>query len=148
LSGPRKQSRPRGFRIPDPRTHFDAGLGNLLCLRDGPLHHRLKGDLGVPALKACQHILHHCLRQGVALYLQLVVADFLQLQHLGSCGVKKWESGADLLHWIPGVEGTEVEGRECSLGLAQEVLDFLCLGLAQEVPDILCLASPGCLELF
>jgi hypothetical protein len=38
---------------------LDVGTGSLLRLHDGPLHHWLKGDLGVPALKACQHILHH-----------------------------------------------------------------------------------------
>jgi hypothetical protein len=48
---------------------FDAGMGSLLHLHDGPLHHRLKGDLGVPSLEACQHILCHCLHQGVAISL-------------------------------------------------------------------------------
>jgi hypothetical protein len=53
---------------------------------------------GFPAPKACQHILRLCLRQGATLYLQLATNNFLQLQHLGSYGVKKWERGADLLH--------------------------------------------------
>jgi hypothetical protein len=98
---------------------LDAGTSRLLCLHDGPLHHQLKGDLGVLALEACQHILRHYLRQGAALCLQLATVDFLQLQHLGSCEVKKWECGADLLHRIPDVEGTEAKGHPCNLGLAE-----------------------------
>jgi hypothetical protein len=58
---------------------LDASLGSLLCLYDEPLHHRLKGDLGVPALETCQHMLHHYLCQGMALCLQLTASDLLQL---------------------------------------------------------------------
>jgi hypothetical protein len=72
-------------------------------------------------------MLYHLLRQGATLFLQLATDDFLQLQHLGSCGVKKREHGADLFHRIPSAKGTEAEGHQCSLGLAQEVPDFLWL---------------------
>jgi hypothetical protein len=41
---------------------LDTGPGSLLCLYDVPLHHRIKGDLGILALKTCQHMLHHYLR--------------------------------------------------------------------------------------
>jgi hypothetical protein len=71
----------------------------------------------------------------VALCFQLAADDFLQLQYLGSCRAKKWECGTDLFHRIPCEEVTEAAGHQCSLSLAQEVLDFLCL------------ASPGYLEL-
>jgi hypothetical protein len=114
---------------------FDAGPGSLLCLCDEPLHHWLKGDLVVLALEACQHILCHCLREGTTLCLQVATDDLLHLQHLGSCGVNKWECDPDLLHRIPGAEASEVERHQCSLNLAWEVLDFLCL------------TCPGCQEL-
>jgi hypothetical protein len=58
---------------------FDVSTGSLLHLHDGPLHHRLKGDLGVADPESCQRILRHYLRQGAVLCLQLVVDDFLQL---------------------------------------------------------------------
>jgi hypothetical protein len=48
---------------------LDAGAGSLLRLRDGRLHHRLKGALRVPAPETCQHMLHHYLHQGTALFL-------------------------------------------------------------------------------
>jgi hypothetical protein len=47
----------------------------------------------------------------MTLCLQLAIANFLQLQHLGSYGVKKWERSTDLLHRIPGAEGTETKVR-------------------------------------
>jgi hypothetical protein len=57
------------------------------------------------------------------------------LQTSSTFRVKKWERGADLLHRIPDAEGTEVEGHQCNLNLAQEV------------PNFLYLTCPGCLEL-
>jgi hypothetical protein len=42
--------KPLGYKL---CSVFDAGLGNLLHLYDRPLHHWLKGDLGVPASEAC-----------------------------------------------------------------------------------------------
>jgi hypothetical protein len=63
-------------------------------------------------------MLYHLLRQGMALCLQLAADDCLQLLHLGSCRVKTRECGGDLFDMIPGVEGTEAEGYQCSLGLA------------------------------
>jgi hypothetical protein len=98
-----------GYKL---RGVFDVGTNNLRRLCDGPLHHWLKGDLRVPALEACWYILRHCLRQGTT------TTDFLQLQHLGSSGVKEWGHDADLLHKNPNMEGTEAKGHQCSLGLA------------------------------
>jgi hypothetical protein len=110
---------------------LNTGLGSLLHLRDGPFRHWLKGDLGVLAPEAYQHIL----RQGTTHCLQLATDDLLQLQHLGPSRVKQWKCGADLFHRIPGVEGTKAEGHQRSFSLAQKVLDHLCL------------TCPGCLEL-
>jgi hypothetical protein len=66
------------------------GLGGLLdaSLHDGPLCHWLKGDLGVLAPEASQHMLRHRLCQGTALCLHLLVDDLLQLQYLGSSRAK------------------------------------------------------------
>jgi hypothetical protein len=91
----------------EPRSYdlhgvLDVGPGNLLRLHDGPLRHELKGDLGLPALETCQHMLRHCLRQGMTLC--------LQLQHLGPSRVKQREHNTDLFQWIPGAEGTEAKG--------------------------------------
>jgi hypothetical protein len=80
-------------------------------------------------------MLCHLLHLGATLCLQPAADGILQFQHLGSYIVKKWEHCADLLHRILGAEGNEAEGHQCCLGLAQEVIDFLCLT---------CL---GCLEL-
>jgi hypothetical protein len=75
------------------------------------------------------------LSHGAAFLLQLATDDLLQLQHLGPSRVKQRECGADLFHWILGVEGAEVEGHQHSFGLAKKV------------PDSLRLACPSCLEL-
>jgi hypothetical protein len=45
------------------RGVLNAGPCSLLHLHDGPLHHRLLGDLGLPAPEACQYMLcHHLCR--------------------------------------------------------------------------------------
>jgi hypothetical protein len=48
------------------------------------------------AVEAQQHVLCHCLSQGMILLLQLA-ADDLQLGNLGSNGVKKWKNDTNLL---------------------------------------------------
>jgi hypothetical protein len=45
-----------GYKL---RSVFDVDTSSLSHLRNGPLLHRLKGDLGVLALEACKHILYH-----------------------------------------------------------------------------------------
>jgi hypothetical protein len=67
------------------------------------------------------------LHQDVALCLQPVGDDIFQLQHLGVSRVKQWELSADFLSWDLEPEGTEAKRYKCGLGLAQKVLDFLCL---------------------
>jgi hypothetical protein len=116
-----------GWRSNHSSTRFVVSSAPVRAASSIPMHHRLKVHMGVSTPEACQHILCHCLHQGAALCLKLATNDFLQLQHLGSCKVKKWEHGTDVLHRIPDVEGNEAEGNQCSLGLAQQVPDFLCL---------------------
>jgi hypothetical protein len=58
--------KPQSYKIYDV---LDAGPGYLLGLCDGPLYHWFHVDLGVPALKAHQHVLCHYLSQDTTLYL-------------------------------------------------------------------------------
>jgi hypothetical protein len=87
------------------------------------------------AVEAQQHVLCHCLSQGMILLLQLAADDLLQLGNLGSSGVKKWKHDTNLLCQEPKAEGVEAKGHHSSLGLAQEV------------PNSPCLIGPGRLEL-
>jgi hypothetical protein len=72
-------------------------------------------------------VLHNCLRQDVALYLQSVGNDIFQLQHLGASRVKQRQLSADFLRWDPCPEGAKAKWYKCGLVLAQKVPDFLCL---------------------
>jgi hypothetical protein len=72
-------------------------------------------------------VLRNRLRQDAALCLQPIRDDIFQLQHLGASRVKQQELSTDFLSWNPGPEGAEAKGYKCGLGLAQIVLDFLCL---------------------
>jgi hypothetical protein len=126
-----KQGALRVFRLTfkplsyKPRDVLDTSLGSLHNLLSGPLHDRFKGDPGVPAPETHQHELHNCLHQDTTLHLESVTDGVLQLGHLDPSRVKKMKHGILLLHRDPRTKGTEAEGHQGSLNLAQEVPDSL-----------------------
>jgi hypothetical protein len=87
----------------------------------GSMHHRLQGDIGVPALETCQHVLHHL----------------------------HGEHGVHLPYRVLIVKRAEAKGRQRGFILAQEILDLLHLNRPHHLELLHLLACGGqLLELF
>jgi hypothetical protein len=85
---------------------------------NGTLHCSLQGDAGVTALEAHEHVVGHCLCQGMTLLLQVATNGLFQLGYLPPGRVKKREHETSFWCHVPSPDRAEADGHQSSVRLA------------------------------